>query len=45
MQAEEPSLSCKKISATTSAQISSHLTPKIAIPLIIMCEAQLIKKD
>ena len=36
-QAGEPSVGCQKISATISLQKSGHLTPQIAILLIIVC--------
>ena len=40
-QAEEPSLGCKKTSETTSPQTSDHLTPQIAISLVIIHRVQL----
>ena len=43
-QLEELSLSCHRISATTSPMTSSDITPLIAIPLIIICGAQLSKR-
>ena len=43
-QTGELSLDFEKISASTSPLTSGHLTSQIAIPLIIMCGAQLIKR-
>ena len=43
-QVGESGVDCQKISATISPLTSGHLIPQIAIPLIIMCEAQLCKR-